>query len=114
MKRFTPGTAEYETYKRWNERSKEYRIHENKAMEFENKGEYELAIGEYRKTLKSEYNKWITHRHLLDLYEKAGHNDLAIQEIDWLLSQKPSRQVIDELNARKKRLQSLPKSTAAE
>ena len=88
---------------------------ENIAKKFYETGDYESAIREYKKAAEmSKYHQWVPRYRLSEVYEKAGHNDLAIQEIDWLLSQKPSRQVIDELNARKERLQSLPKSTAAE
>jgi len=103
MKRFTPGTIEFETYKRWHEESEVYYEHAGKAKEYEKKGQYDLAIGEYKKAAECKAEKWSAHRNLLDVYEKAGYHDLAIQEIDWLLSQKPRQQVVDELIERKRK-----------
>ncbi len=105
IKRFTPGTIEFETYKRWNEESKVYYEHANKAREYEAKGQYDFAIGEYKKSAECKAEIWMAHRHLLEVYEKAGYYDLALQEIDWLLSRKKvDKRVIDELLARKTRL----------
>jgi len=105
MKRLTPGTVEYETYKRWNKRSDAYYARINMAKGYIEKSEYDHAINEYNEALKMNYNQWMTHENLLEVYEKAGYHDLAIQEIEWLLSRKPSQQAVDEFISRKKKLE---------
>lgn len=105
VKRLTPGTVEYETYKRWDEDSNLYYEHANKAREYESNDKYDLAIEEYKKSLESKSEKWMAHRHLLDVYEKAEYYDLALQEIDWLLSRKKvDKRIVDELLARKAKI----------
>ena len=107
MKRFIPGTAEYETYKRWDQRADKYYSYIKNAKSYIEKKEYDYAIREYTEALKMNYNEWMTHRDLVDVYEKAGYYDLALQEIDWLLSRKKvDKRIVDELLVRKAKISS--------
>lgn len=102
IKRFNPGTAEYEKYKKWGEISNKYYSHINIAKEYIGKNEYDNAINEYREVLKMNYNQWMTHEYLLEVYEKAGYYDLALKEIEWLLSRKKvDKRVVSELSTRR-------------
>ena len=83
---------------------------ENVAWEYYQKGDYEMAIKEYKKAIEmSRYDQWESRYRLSEAYEKAGHYDLALREIDWLLSRKKvDQRVIDELLARKAKISSSP------
>ena len=78
---------------------------DNIAWSYYQKGDYEMAIKEYKKAIEmSKYDQWAPRYRLSAAYEKAGYYRLAIQEIDWLLSHKLDKRVVDELTARKKNL----------
>jgi len=80
---------------------------ENIAWEYYKKADYEMAIKEYKKTIEmSKYDQWVPRYRLSEVYEKAGYHDLALQEIDWLLSRKGvDQKVVDELLARREKIQ---------
>ena len=87
---------------------------ENIAWDYYQKGDYGMAIKEYKKTIEmSKHDQWVPRYRLSDVYEKAGYYDLALQEIDWLLSRKKvDQRVVDELLARKAKISSaLPKAS---
>lgn len=78
---------------------------ENIAWEYYQSGEYEKAIEEYKKVLAmSAHHQWVPRYRLSEAYEKTGNYELALQEIEWLISQNPRQQVMDELMKRKEKI----------
>jgi len=96
MKRFTPGTIEYETYKRWNARADAYYAHTKKAEEYIQNNQYDMALAEYDKAYKMNYNKWITHTKYLDLYEASGQYDKALRVIAIMKQLRPDMESVQE------------------
>jgi len=77
---------------------------ENIAWQYYQIGEYERAIEEYKKALEmSEHHQWVSRYRLSEAYEKTGNHKVALQEIEWLISQNPRQQVMDELKKRKEK-----------
>lgn len=76
----------------------------HKGDEYLKKGQYEMAIVEYRKSLEytEKYggNVWLSHHALAYAYEKAGYYQEALHELNWLIAQKPRQEVLDVLIAR--------------
>lgn len=90
--------------------------HIDKGKKYQTEGKYDLAIEEYKKAeeLAEGGYKGISKRYLAEVYEKTGQYDLALKEIEWLISRGPREEVIKELNAWKSRIQKLKEAKASE
>lgn len=92
--------------------------HEQQGDSFLKSGEYEKAIEEYKTSIRiiedsqdsidiKTFNQKMSRYYLFQAYEKAGHHEEALEQIDWLLTHKPLPHVKEELLQRKERLESL-------
>ena len=84
--------------------------HIHAGRDYEEAGQYELAIKEYKKTIELGED-WMGHAGLARLYEKTAQYELAIKEIDWLISQKPREGVMDLYRATKKKIEAFWKES---
>lgn len=85
----------------------EINAYERLGNKYAYEGNYQNAIEEYKKALEltRKYNDGIGYgvirSYLSQVYEYAGQYDLALQELNWLISRKPSKEGLDELIARR-------------
>lgn len=76
-----------------------------------------MAIEEYKKAEEIAEKSGVKGLHkwnLAEAYEKSGQYDLALKEIDWLISEGPRAEVIKELKTWKSRVQKLKDAKAAQ
>jgi len=88
----------------------EWGDHLNKAGRYEETKNYNLAEGEYTKALQLSPNKTdegAARIGLSRIYEVTDRYQLAIQQIDWLLSRDLRKDVLERLRLRKQKLEKL-------
>ncbi len=101
MKRFTPGTAEYETYKKWNKQFDDYYGILNKAKEYEGEKKYDLAIEQYNIILSKKADDYIANKRLIDVYDAMGRYDEALRQIQIVRQLRPNLKTVqDEMASR--------------
>lgn len=111
---FNPNTVAGKRYLKSKQEIEEQAKYEYLAEDYAEKGEYNKAIELLHKALSMSnysFQDWTGHKKLLNVYEKAGMYSEALQEIDWLIAQKPRQDVMGELNQRKQKILSLERKT---
>jgi len=75
-------------------RTKEEYEHWDRGDEYMKQGRYDLAISEY--TLVNKYGRmeWESRTLLSKAYEKAGQNDQALLQLDWLIARNPRGEIL--------------------
>lgn len=80
------------------------------GTKFDEEGKYDLAIEQYKKALNESRDNldiWIARCALADSYTKSEQYELALEEINWIISQNPRKEVMDEYLIRKQLLEKL-------
>ena len=79
------------------------------ATKYYEEKKYDQSISELKKVLSSPdlrpTTEWVARAGLGDAYEANGEYNFALEEINWQITQGPRQDVLDELNARRKRLE---------
>lgn len=95
--------------------AKQYEIAEveRQGTRYEEEGKYDLAIGQYKKALTMKVNnleEWVLRCALADVYTKSNQDELALEEVNWIISQNPREQVKKEYLIRKQLLEKIIES----
>jgi tetratricopeptide (TPR) repeat protein len=104
---FNVNTTAGKRYFKTRQEIEEQAKYEYLAEDYAKNGEYDKAIELLNKALamsKYSFQDWMSHKKMLNIYEKAGRYPEALKEIDWLIAQKPRQDVVDELQQRKQKI----------